>query len=400
MNGVLTVGRTRINGWPGGILFSNVGIGHAAKDQGIFLHALKPNEDDEGLPEHAVTGEIIPARVDGRKTPELGTVTRSSAGRLVGPGMLSLFSLELSAKEDKARLDVKYTITFAGNPNTLIAAHGIRIPFAFSGNPRRTKIEAGTETRMMSEKWLVDQNGLWHLGWKLSDQKERWPLWRIGGIYQDAPGHYLIWKTNRADSAPLTVDEGEKCPGWIDVSDAGRGVTVVWKDMHRHAPCAVTVDYPAKMIVVYFHPPMSPARPAKDVGLVPGKQTTWKFTLHYHDDVVPATVKQELSREDYVELLRTLEEVKSWMIVANICEVPLEGDLDMRITRTLETGIQPSNLLRVLGNGWRMRGLCARMGIPHNPKDIEANVTAILDKYRNKPEQRTTPANPEPEKNN
>ncbi len=280
---------------------------------------------------------------------------------------------------------VTYTLTWKGKPETLVASHGIRIPFAFGANPRRAKVVAGAEGRPRGEIWWVDQNDMWHIYWMLSDQKERWPLWRLGGIVQESPDRYVIWKANRADTSPLVIDQGKASPGWLDVSDTDHGVTVIWDEMPKRAPCAITVNHPEKMIEVWFHPPSAQPRTAESLGYGknegPGPiSSTWTFTLVYHDDVFPATQKQEIPRDVYAELLRLVEEQKLWQYVATNYLVPVAGDLDARLRQAVDTGIQPSELLRYFdsGNTWKMQKLCAAVGARYT-NDPAANVKAVLD---------------------
>jgi hypothetical protein len=134
------------------------------------------------------------------------------------------------------------------------------------------------------------------------------------------------------------------------------------------------------MIEVWFHPASAGARTAESLGLVPGKPVTWTFALQYHDDVFPSTQKQERPREVVTELFRLIDEQKLWPFVAYNMQVPIAGDLDARIRQAIDTGVQPSEILRsfAAGNPWRMQKLCQAIGAPYS-NDHEANARAVLE---------------------
>jgi hypothetical protein len=379
-----------------------------------FLQTVTPSRDDEGLPWQSVIGTLTAAKITGKKSD-----AQSQTGKLESADAMIDYKLDVSPGPMK--FEVTATLNYTGKPDALVGSLGIRVPFKFGANARRVKLTAGNDSRPRPETWWVDQNDQWHVYWMLSDQSERWPLWRIGGIWQDSPEHYVIWKSNRADTSPLVVDRGKKCPGWIDVSDTDHGVTVLWEEMSSRAPTAVTVDHPSNAIDILFHPPMSGARAAKDAGLVPGKPLVFKFTLWYHDEVFPAMQKQELPREVYTEFLRLIDEQGLWQYVAYNYLVPMEGDqkiredrakeyghpiteknLDVRIRQAIDTGVQPSELLLYFdtGNTWKMQKLCAAIKAPYSAKDHEANVKAVLDFCAKRAEDRKAgkPVEPTPAK--
>ena len=347
------------------------------------LSVFQPARDDDGLREHAAIGSVVEAPVK----------PAGLRGTFSSPDASGDYEIALGRPE-AGRIEVTYSLTWKGKPDALIAAHGIRIPFAFGNNPRRAKVVVGAPGRPRGEVWWVDPNDMWHIYWMLSDQKERWPLWRLGGITQESPERFVIWKANRADTVPFVVDQGQTAPGWLDVSsygeegphaggplqERGHGVTVIWDEMPKRAPCAIEVNYPAKEIEVWFHPPSAAPARAESLGYVPGKPLTWKFSLVYHDDVFPATQKQEVSRAQYVELLRLIDEQKLWQYVAMNCLVPVAGDLDTRTRQAIDTGIQPSELLGNFdtGNTWRMQKLCGAVGARWS-NDHAANAKAVLD---------------------
>ena len=333
------------------------------------LSVFKPAKDDDGLGENAVIGEAVPV-------PARAGEMR---GAFASPEAAADYEIFLT-RPQTGQVTVEYRFTWKGKPDALVVAHGIRIPFAFGPDARRTKVIVGAPGRPRGETWWVDQNDMWHIYWMLSDQKERWPLWRLGGITQESPDRFVIWKANRPDTPPLIVDRGLTAPGWLDVSDTDHGVTVVWEEMPKRAPCAIEVNYPAKEIDVWFHPPSSALAKAESLGYAPGKPITWKFTLAYHDDVFPATQARELTRPVYTELLRLIDEQKLWQYVAMNYLVPISGDLDTRIRQAIDTGIQPSEILANFdtGNAWRMQKMCTAVGKPYS-KDHAANVKAVLD---------------------
>ena len=138
--------------------------------------------------------------------------------------------------------------------------------------------------------------------------------------------------------------------------------------MPKRAPCAITVDHAAKRIEVWFHPASAGARTAESLGLVPGKPVTWTFALQYHDDVFPSTQKQERPREVCVELFRLIDAQGLWAFIATNMQVPIAGDLDERIGKAIDTGVQPSEILRSFdaGSPWRMQKLCQAVGATYS----------------------------------
>ncbi len=343
----------------------------------IFL----PAKDDDGLGEQAAVGEVVavPVKASGLSG---SFASREASGD---------YEMTLTHPEPQ-RVAVEFRFTWTGRPDALIAALGVRVPFDFGDDPRRLKVAVGSQGRPRGEVWWVDSNDMQHPGWMLADREERWPLWRLGGIFQDASDHYVVWKANRADTAPVVVDENRLAPGWLDVSGATRGVTVIWDEMPSRAPCAISVNWPARAIDVWFHPPAAGARRPESLGLLPGKPVTWKFTLAYHDDVFPAAHRPELAREAYAELLRLVDAQGLWAYVADNYRIRATppgprvpsgrgaGDLDERVRRAIDTGIAPSELLRAFdsGDAWRMKRLCAAVGATHSD-DHAANVKAVLD---------------------
>jgi hypothetical protein len=338
------------------------------------LSLFKPAKDDDAIRENAAVGEVVPVPV---KRGEL-------KGEFASPDASADYEMVLTHPQP-GQVGVEYRFTWKGKPDALIAAHGIRIPFAFGPDPKRTKVVVGAPGRSRGEIWWVDQNDQWHIYWMLSDQHERWPLWRLGGIAQESPDRFVIWKANRSDTPAMVLDQGQSAPGWLDVSDTDHGLTVIWDEMSKRSPCSLVVNHPAKAVEIWFHPPTSAPVTAESLGCAPGKTVSWKFTLAVHADVFPALRKQELTRPAYAQLLKLIDEQKLWQYVAMNYLVPISGDLDTRIRLAIDTGIQPSEILDAFdsGNTWRMQVLCKAVGAPYS-KDHDANIKAVLDYCRGK----------------
>ncbi len=369
------------------LLLAAVLVSAAEPDLQPSLAVFKPAKDDDAIRENAAVGEVVPVPVKRGET----------KGEFASPEAAADYEIILTHPQP-SRTAVEYRLTWKGKPDALIASHGIRIPFAFGPDLKKAKVVVGAPGRPRGEVWWVDQNDMWHVYWMLSDRKERWPLWRLGGLLQESPDRFVIWKSNRADTPPMVLDQGLAAPGWVDVSDANHGLTVIWDEMPKRAPCAIEVKasvgqtflsvpngqarmpVPQGAIEVWFHPLSSAPATAESLGYAPGKAVSWKFTLVTHDDVFPAIRRQEVARPVYTQLLKLIDEQKLWQYVAMNYLVPIGGDLDARIRMAIDTGIQPSEILAYFdtGNTWKMQLLLKAVGAPY-AKDHDANVKAVLD---------------------
>ncbi|MBM3264029.1 MAG: hypothetical protein FJY97_11475 [candidate division Zixibacteria bacterium] len=164
-----------------------------------------------------------------------------------------------------------------------VAGMGLAFPLVLDPDPLRRRTTVGGERR--NETWRLDQNDeddseTWKH--KVSDTRARWPLWRIGGLTVDAPHHYLVWKANATTTAALPMDQGTRCPGWIEYANRTAGIRVTWPDIHRHAPAGFTMDGETGTLTIWLHPPS--IRPLRCEGEIV-RTGAWRLSINGDQDL-------------------------------------------------------------------------------------------------------------------
>jgi len=207
-------------------------------------------------------------------------IMKGGKGNLVYNKISSEFEMQVKVQK-KDYFKINLTFKFGEFPkDVFFKEYGIKIPVVLTGDKTQIKITCGGERRY--DWWYIDQSKIDSSfpKWLISDSVSRWPVWGIGGVYQDSPTHYKIWKTNKLDTYPLNTDEGSIAPGWIDIIDEkNNSGMLIWLENFKDNPKAITFNYYEKNLYIYFHTPYSLAIEA------PSKKVL-SYTIHFyfHDD--------------------------------------------------------------------------------------------------------------------
>lgn len=235
---------------------SSLSVDMVEKDVSVFLTICKPNN---------IIEENIPANLslftEDKKieAPNLRILDgKGVKGSLVYEKIVSKYETKVKElKKDCVKLTA--TFKFGDFPKeVLFKEYGLKIPVSLKGDKTEIKITCGGEKRY--DWWYIDQSKTDSSfpKWLLSDNVSRWPVWGIGGVYQDSPTHYKVWKTNKLDTFPLNTDEGNLAPGWIDIiDDKQESGLLVWLEDFKNYPKALTFNYYEKNLYIYFHPTSS-----------------------------------------------------------------------------------------------------------------------------------------------
>jgi len=249
---------------------------------GTFLAVLRPADDGygKGL---SVTGTVETAQV---------VVESATAGRSAGhfqlvdakipwetrltplPGALRIEQVvDLSRFPAEARLQ-SLGLAFPLRVGTDRDVHEVAAGSLRHAWQRELVVTIGGGAR--DEQYLVNQscNG-YDFGplpeiptWALSDDAERWPIWRLGGILQLDPLTAYTWKAAGYDVPLLPVVQEKSAAGWLDVYSrlARTGVLVVMPDMAKHAPAQISFDGASGQVLIHAFPPQVPAMSLRKAG--------------------------------------------------------------------------------------------------------------------------------------
>lgn len=309
------------------------------------------------------------------------------AGRFAAAGAntrCGRFQTAFAVTNGGSVIDVTHTFIPEGEPGDLIAEWACRLPLVLRGAPTQIRVTVGNDHKL-PDVWRLDNTDEYYPSYLLSDLK-RWPRWRLGGLLVDSPAHYAIWKSNRADTSPIVTYEGTRAPGWLDVSDADWGVTVVFGgDIMAQAPKGISFDAESGELRVSLHPSESAPlalmeRAAPGVALARGRPATVHFSLEFHDGRHPTRMPLELTDAQY---RRLLESVKTyWALGGAMAQAGLNtaGTPDEKVDRLLRADMPPSGILRA-----HVQLLAAAMkavpGFAPGP-DAEDNIRRLLGYYR------------------
>ena len=322
----------------------------------VVLETIEPEDGNDGaFP--PVLGKVVPASTPVVRLQDLGSSKQQAISVVSGDVSGDLvISLAPSDKYENA-VNIKCRAMLSGDG--LVTAVGISIPMAIGSNEywRRTTVGGGNPQHT-TEAWRYDEN----------HARRGWPRWRIGGLLADSEHHYLTWKACHTEAPILPMDEGAKCPGWLDYSEQDWGLTVFWSDIHEHAPAGIWMDGEDGVMTIYLHPPT-----ALPIQLADGKASRnsleAELELVFHKGPLPVTFVPELPREKYLELLKAMHgrSRNSYLDMAL-------REYDVRTPEELvDSGIQPSLALAVAGGAnYRMRALCETLEIPYDEQRANA----------------------------
>lgn len=304
-------------------------------------------------------------------------LTAESTGEFRSAGKtLAKTSLSVKTEKDSSRIQIAYRFEPADS-RELLSSVGFTFLLALPEDLSKVRVWVKCEGR--EERWWLNPNPvLWHHNWMLSDKRERWPIWRLGGLLCDSPYTYFVWKANRADTSPVVVEKGKKAPGVFDISWEEHGLTILWEEMQEQAPSAVELDGSSGLFRIYLHPPQARPVPLSSFG-----KRDCRLTLAFHQDIFPVTHKMELSRKAYAELIRAVIEAGLFNDISYHFRVRRDGTTEHKIRWAVDAGFQPSDVMEImtLGNAWRLARLCQQLKIHFNRGNIPETVRRVLDHF-------------------
>lgn len=249
---------------------------------GAFLGVLRPTDDGYGAG-LSVTGVVETAQV---------VVETANAGRSTGHYALQDAKLpwETRIAPLPGALRIEHVVDLSQFPAAArLQSLGMAFPLRVGSERSVREVAAGSLRHAWQrelvvtiggsardEQYLVNQscNGyqFGHLPeiptWALSDDAERFPIWRLGGILQLDPATAWTWKAAGYDVPLLPVVQERAAAGWLDVHSrlGGSGVLVVMPGMAGRAPAQLSFDGGSGQILVHAFPPQVPAMSLRKAG--------------------------------------------------------------------------------------------------------------------------------------
>jgi len=225
---------------------------------------------------------VVTSIAGGGSSATVSGVYRSAAGETV-------FVNKMSASG--GTLTISQSVSIGFDPKRWrLAALGVAVPFDLAASKHAMITTVPGEKR--TEWWKLDYNDDRKPDWQTSDKRSRWPLWRVGGLLVDSKLHYRTWKTNMADTWPLTTDEGVNSPGFVVLQDSRKSVTVRIAKMREEAPKEIMIGMAPGLVTAHFWSPhvapldlrgtgTSTKSLAEKLGIYPGAAKTHTVTLTF-----------------------------------------------------------------------------------------------------------------------
>lgn len=166
-------------------------------------------------------------------------------------------TLRIYAYSGETFVRVFHTFVYEGEADhDFIQDISLSLPLELSANKKVRATSAACDWKV--EEWLYAEPHHAQDGPNIPNPGGEWPFWRLGGVIQDEPGSYTVWKATRENNAPLVMVEGKRAPGWMDISDDRRGVTFGVRDFWQLAPKELTASNETGRITVGLYPSRLP----------------------------------------------------------------------------------------------------------------------------------------------
>ncbi len=149
------------------------------------------------------------------------------------------YTVRLYAYAGEAAIHIAHTFIYDGEPQRdMISALGVRLPIAID-SPREYRYGGNIKPATHSYANRCDE-------WQM--------VWRQGELYQDSSTHYRFDKRIYPNKPPVKIEEGQRCDGWVDLSDDEVGLQVVIRHMWQNYPKSLMMDYEDRSVTAYLWP--------------------------------------------------------------------------------------------------------------------------------------------------
>ncbi|HUV37995.1 MAG TPA: hypothetical protein VMY39_00200, partial [Planctomycetota bacterium] len=363
-------------------------------DAGPVLEIFRPADAEKGKA-FPVLGTVERGRVQVTSVTVPDPMTIRVAGNQRTPtGQGSPFTAEIRLNDEGDGFEIRHTLTVKpGADDERVRAAGLALPLVLGNDWYKLKTTVGGEK--LNDAWRFDQEDESVYTPTVSDYFSRWPLWKLGGVLQDSPSHYRIWKASDWDVAPMTTLEGTAAPGWVEVNNRRHGVRIEMSDMSSKAPREILVDGETGTALVWFYPPHvppillassgDPAAPslAERLKWLPGKPWTNTVSVRFQSGPHTFGFKRDVSDAAFRAALEALGDPG---VPRSMSAIPLPtGTLEQCIQDLLDADVTLHDYLRrALGGGYRLRGLCQKLGVRQSKSDketIDALIEMLKEKY-------------------
>ncbi|HUW57245.1 MAG TPA: hypothetical protein VMZ92_11480, partial [Planctomycetota bacterium] len=350
---------------------------------GPLLEVFRPVGAEVGNP-FPVLGTVEPGKV------EIASVARTDGKtiRVTGKHVLatseSPFTTEVRLNDAGDGFDISHTVVC--NVETAaerVRALGLELPLTLGSDYCNVRTTVGGGR--LNDAWRVDQTDERIYTPTVSDYFSRWPLWKLGGVLQDAPTHYRIWKASDWDVAPMTTLEGNAAPGWVELNNRKHGIRIEMPDMAAKAPKEILVDAYAGTARVYFFPPHvppirlagsgDPRAPtlADRLNWRPGAPWTNTVSVKFHAGPHLRGFKRDLSDDAFRAVLQALGDptvprsMSAFALPGGSFEECVQNLLDSDLTVR-------EYVRRAVGDGYRLPRLCQGVGSKYTRGDYEQTI--------------------------
>ncbi|MHC4716170.1 MAG: hypothetical protein ACYS5V_04315, partial [Planctomycetota bacterium] len=305
----------------------------------------------------------------------------------------SPFAAEVRLNEAGDGFSVRHTLVCNADPaTTRVRAAGLALPLVLGNDYHRVRTIVGAEK--LTDAWRVDQTDESAHTSTISDWFSRWPQWRLGGVCQDAPTHYFIWKASDWDVAAMTTLHGRKAPGWVEVNNGRRGIRIEMEEMAGNAPKAIVLDGHAGMALAYFYPPYvppvrlagsgDPAAPSLAQRLRWSRGAPWtnSVSVRFHGGPHVRGFTREIPDKAFRAALEALGERA---VVGSVRAVAVPGGtFEECIRNILDSDVSfRTYVFRAVRGGYRLRGLCRKFGSAYT-QDFDRTLAGLIEALREK----------------
>ncbi|MFC2075564.1 hypothetical protein ACFLT7_00635 [candidate division KSB1 bacterium] len=158
----------------------------------------------------------------------------------------SPFTVRLYARSGRSSIRVSHTFVYTGEPKVdFPAAIGLDIPLA--GNPSAMDLTFGTDSG--SASFRSGESGYDH-----------------GSLVQMSHLDYRVWKAAGDRHGPNLIFQGQKSPGWADLSTQAFGLTVSMRHMWQEYPQEISLDGRTGRVKACFWPVHGPVMDLRRYG--------------------------------------------------------------------------------------------------------------------------------------
>jgi len=155
-------------------------------------------------------------------------------------------------------LILEHTFVYEGDPqHDFLQSLGLNIPLNFAADKRRRVTTVAGQQR--TEQWMY-ANPLFAVDPPdKSNPNHDFPYWRSGGVVQLSSDYYRTFKLTDPNGAALTMDQGRRAGGWIDISQPSPawGCAVGMVDMAENFPTGLAASNEAATISAMLYPPQA-----------------------------------------------------------------------------------------------------------------------------------------------